>query len=84
MRPPTVEEVRGYCAQIRSSVDAERFVDHYTSTGWMSGGTPIRDWRARVRMWEKRQPRSAPRQPKGADEISRRAIAALMAEEDLD
>lgn len=53
MRPPTVEEVRGYCAQIRSSVDPERFVDHYTSTGWMSGGTPIRDWRARVRMWEK-------------------------------
>lgn len=84
MRPPTVEEVRGYCAQIHSSVDPERFVDHYTSTGWMSGGSPIRDWRARIRMWEKRQPRSAPPQPKGADEISRRAIAALMAEEILD
>jgi hypothetical protein len=53
--PPTVDEVRSYCTERRNHVDAELFIDYYTANGWTQGhGKPIRDWRACVRTWEKR------------------------------
>lgn len=51
--PPTVEEVRAYCETRKNTVDAEKFVDHYTATGWHVGQTPMQDWKAAVRKWEK-------------------------------
>ena len=52
--PPTVEEVRAYCKERHNNVDAEQFVDHYTSNGWMVGGkSKMKDWKASVRTWEK-------------------------------
>lgn len=53
--PPTVEEVRAYCTERGNLVDPETFVDFYTANGWTQGrGKPIRDWKACVRTWEKR------------------------------
>ena len=53
--PPTVDEVRAYCTERGNAVDPEAFVDYYTANGWTQGrGKPIRDWRACVRTWEKR------------------------------
>lgn len=49
--PPTVDEVRAYCAEKGYSVDPERFVDYYTSNGWRVGKNPMRDWKASVRTW---------------------------------
>ncbi len=51
--PPTVEEVRAYCQERHNSVDPERFVDFYTTKGWMVGKNRMKDWRAAVRTWEK-------------------------------
>ena len=51
--PPTIEEVQEYCKERNNNVDAERFVDHYTSNGWMVGRTKMRDWKSAVRTWEK-------------------------------
>ena len=34
-RPPTVQEVKDYCEQRGNSIDAEYFVDFYTSKNWM-------------------------------------------------
>jgi len=51
--PPTVEQVREYCTERINNVDAERFVDHYESNGWMVGKTKMKNWRAAVRTWEK-------------------------------
>lgn len=51
--PPTIEEVRAYCLERGSSVDAQRFVDFYEASGWRRGKTPIRDWKACVRTWER-------------------------------
>ena len=51
--PPTVDEVRAYCQERRNTVDPEKFVDHYTATGWMIGASPMEDWKAAVRKWEK-------------------------------
>ena len=53
--PPTVEEVRAYCAERKNNVDAERFVDFYESKGWMVGKDKMKDWKASVRTWEKRE-----------------------------
>ena len=53
-RPPTVEEVEAYCFERNNKVDAERFVDFYSSNGWKVGKNPMKDWKAAVRTWEKR------------------------------
>lgn len=50
--PPSLEEVKAYCAERGNNVGAERFVDYYTSTNWYRGKTKIKDWRACVRTWE--------------------------------
>lgn len=53
LTPPTLEEVEAYCHERGNSVDAERFIDFYTSNGWMVGKNKMKDWRACVRTWEK-------------------------------
>ena len=50
---PTVEEVKAYCAERKNNVDAQRFVDYYSSNGWMVGKNKMKDWRAAVRTWER-------------------------------
>lgn len=52
--PPTVDEVRAYCIERGNNVDPERFVDYYTSKGWLIGKNKMKDWKAAVRTWEKR------------------------------
>ena len=49
--PPTVEQVQAYCKKAKLRVDARRFVDYYTSIGWVVGKSPIRDWTAVLRNW---------------------------------
>ena len=57
--PPTLEEVRSYCQERQNDVDAEAFIDFYTSKDWMVGKNKMKDWKACVRTWEKRnQPKS--------------------------
>lgn len=53
--PPTVAEVEVYCRERGNSIDAERFVDFYTAKGWKVGAQQMRDWKAAVRTWEKRE-----------------------------
>ena len=52
--PPTVDEVRVYCQDRQNGIDPQRFIDHYTSNGWMVGRTKMKDWQAAVRTWEQR------------------------------
>lgn len=52
--PPTAEEVAYYCKERQNSVDAQRFVDFYEAKGWKVGKEAMRDWRAAVRTWERR------------------------------
>lgn len=35
--PPTVDEVKAYCAEKGYDIDPDRFVDYYTSNGWRVG-----------------------------------------------
>ena len=51
---PTVEEVRAYCSERHNGVDAQMWYDFYESKGWMVGSNHMKDWKAAVRTWEKR------------------------------
>ena len=53
--PPTADEVKKYCREQGYSVDAERFVDHYESNGWMVGKNKMKDWEAAVRNWNRKE-----------------------------
>ncbi|MCD8101698.1 MAG: hypothetical protein LUE26_03870, partial [Alistipes sp.] len=53
--PPTVEEVEAYCREKDYHIDAQQFVDFYETSGWMRQKTKIKDWRACVRTWVRRQ-----------------------------
>lgn len=52
--PPTIDEVEAYCQERGNGVDPERFVDFYASKGWRVGKEPMKDWKAAVRTWERR------------------------------
>jgi len=52
--PPTLEEVTSYCKERKNSVDPQRFIDFYESKGWMIGKNKMKDWKAAVRTWERR------------------------------
>lgn len=52
--PPTVDDIKSYCEQSGHSVDAQRFFDFYESKGWMVGRNKMKDWRAAVRNWARR------------------------------
>lgn len=71
--PPTVAEVAEYCRERQNTVDPQTFVDFYASKGWMVGKSPMKDWKACVRTWERDRVKQKPPDQQG---ISR--------EEDLD
>lgn len=52
---PSIDEIRQYCSSRNNSVDPEQFYNFYESKGWTIGRTPMKDWRAAVRTWEKRE-----------------------------
>lgn len=65
--PPTIQEVSEYCAEKNYSVDADRFVDFYTSKNWMIGKNKMKDWKATVRTWNSRNKENEKQQIKQKD-----------------
>lgn len=53
--PPTVDEVREYCQENGYQIKPEQFVDYYTANGWMAGKNKMKDWKAAVRNWNRRE-----------------------------
>ena len=53
-RKPTAQDVAEYATGICANVDPQEFIDHYTSNGWKVGKAPMKDWKAAVRNWAKR------------------------------
>jgi predicted phage replisome organizer len=53
--PPTLDEVRAYCEERKNNIDPQAFIDFYESKGWMIGKNKMKDFRACVRTWEKRE-----------------------------
>lgn len=61
---PSLDEVRDYIASQSYSVDAEAFIDFYEAKGWRVGNNPMKDWKAAVRTWERRNREEGKPNPK--------------------
>ena len=51
---PTRFDIKGYCIERKNNVDCETFYDFYESKDWLIGKNKMKDWKACVRTWEKR------------------------------
>ncbi len=72
--PPTLEEVRSYCQERKNNVDAGKFIDFYASKGWMVGRNKMKDWKASVRTWERRDNNGGSGKPIDDEEQRNREI----------
>jgi hypothetical protein len=63
--PPSSEEVRAYCSERHNSVDPVAFCDFYSAKGWMIGTSKMKDWKAAVRTWERRENKQAATEDNG-------------------
>ena len=54
-KKPSIDEIKEYCLERNNDIDAEQFYDFYESKNWYVGKNKMKDWRACVRTWEKRQ-----------------------------
>ena len=69
--PPTLENVSEYCREMGyTNVDAVCFINFYTSNGWMVGKNRMKDWKAAVRNWDRRE--KNPQRQDGAAEVSKK------------
>jgi hypothetical protein len=59
-KKPTVEEVAAYIKEKDFRINAEAFIDHYESNGWLVGKAKMKDWKAAVRNWERRRNNDEP------------------------
>lgn len=50
---PTIPEIKKYCEERKNDVNPEKLFNHYEATNWIRGKTPIKNWKACVRTWEK-------------------------------
>ena len=53
-KKPTLEELREYCISASLSVDYQYFYDYYESNGWKVGKNLMKDWKATLRNWNRR------------------------------
>lgn len=63
--PPDVDDVKAYCYERGNNVDAQAFVDFYSSKGWMVGKNKMKDWKAAVRTWERNRNQNSSQQKTG-------------------
>lgn len=57
--PPALEEVKAYCSERGNRIDPQTFIDFYESKGWMIGKNKMKDWKAAVRTWERKENKPA-------------------------
>lgn len=69
---PTVEEVAAYCQERNNNVDPQRFWNFYEAKGWKIGKSPMKDWKACVRTWEKDEQSKPPKKGASATKYDRR------------
>lgn len=52
---PTLGEIEQFVGETGLRVNARAFFDYYSARGWMLDGVRVRDWRALLRTWERRE-----------------------------
>ena len=54
-KKPTIDDIKNYCNLRNNNIDAEAFYDFYESKDWLVGKNKMKDWKACVRTWERRE-----------------------------
>ena len=76
--PPTIEEVKAYCVERKNNIDAEHFIDYYSSQHWKkANGRPLEDWKAAVRTWEKNNYSKQPQVTESVPDYIRKQIEEM-------
>ena len=52
---PTIEEIKAYCDKRKNNIDPEYFFDYNEARGWMLGKTHMKDWKATIRTWDRKE-----------------------------
>ncbi len=52
--PPTAEEVHAFADERGLEIDADYFVAYYEGVGWQMGRQPMKNWKAAVVAWVRR------------------------------
>lgn len=79
--PPTREELQQYITENNYNVDADAFIDFYTSCGWVIGkNKPMKDWKSTVRNWHRREHKPAKVKTAPSDSMTHNYTAEQMAE----
>lgn len=65
-KKPLLEEIKDYCETNAKDINPEAFLDYYDTNGWKVGKnqTPMKDWKAAVRTWQRREDDKKPKPPK--------------------
>ena len=82
--PPTFDEVDFYCCERGNTIDPQAFIDYYTSNGWKVGNVPMKDWKAAVRTWERREAKTSRPQQKKKESVyehNNRILAELLSKD---
>lgn len=74
---PSISDIKQYCMERNNCVNAEQFYDHYESNGWKVGKNSMKDWKAAVRTWERREYRK-PNSKKNSKEDAINVVNNLM------
>ena len=52
---PSLEEVTSYITENMFCVDPDAFYDYYEANGWLVGNKKMKDWKATIRNWDRRE-----------------------------
>ncbi len=52
---PTIDEIKVFISQNSFSIDAETFFNYYEANGWMVGRNKMKDWKATIRNWSRKE-----------------------------
>lgn len=66
---PSLEEIKEYVFENSLNVDCEYFYDYYQSNGWTVGKNHMKDWKATLRNWSRRNQKSTVKKKSQIDEI---------------
>ena len=78
--PPSHAEVTEYCTENGYHVDADAFIDFYQMKDWMVGKNKMKDWRAAVRNWNRREKKPTKTKTAPSDTMSHHYTEDQMAE----
>ena len=63
---PNLDEIRIYIEEDNLNVDANTFFDYYESNGWVVGKNKMKDWKATLRNWSRKNIQNKPKTSSGS------------------